>query len=127
MAYLLWLAWEGWTDAEKSSSAAIEANAADASFFTRGLISNLLNPKAAIFYVTVVPAFVNEANATFGQTVILSVVYVSIATAIHTTIVAFASSARPIVENADMSRVVRRVLSVALAIIAIWFASATSR
>jgi threonine/homoserine/homoserine lactone efflux protein len=126
VAYLLWLAWEGWTEVE-TSSARIQDNGADTRFFTRGLITNLLNPKAALFYVAVLPAFVSQADPAFGQTVILSAVYVFIATAIHSMIVAFAGTLRPYVENSDMSRIVRRLLSIALAIVAVWLAGVTKR
>ncbi len=91
----------------------------------RGLIANLLNPKAAVFYIAVLPTFVDAESSVLGQTVILSVVYVLIATALHTAIVSLAGAARPFLEDPDRIRIVRRTLSVALAMIAIWFAFST--
>jgi threonine/homoserine/homoserine lactone efflux protein len=126
VAYLFWLAWEGWREAE-TSLARIRDIGADAKFFTRGLITNLLNPKAALFYVAVLPAFVSEADSALGQTVILSTVYVLIATAIHSMVVALAGTLRPSLENSEISRKIRQLLSIALAIVALWLAGATKR
>ena len=127
VAYLLWLAWDGWRDAAETSPAHIEEGKSDYAFFTRGLITNLLNPKSAVFYVAVLPTFVDSAQPILSQTVSLSVIYVTIATAIHTLIIVLAGSARPFLENPDRSRIVRRVLSLALAAIAVWFAFGTAR
>jgi threonine/homoserine/homoserine lactone efflux protein len=62
-----------------------------------------------------------------GQTVLLSIVYVFVATAIHATIVSLAGTARPFLDDPDRSRIVRRGLSLALGAIAVWFAFSTAR
>ena len=62
-----------------------------------------------------------------GQTVILSGVYVFIATAIHGAIVLLAGSARPFLEDPERTRFVRRALSLSLAVIAVWFTLSTGR
>jgi threonine/homoserine/homoserine lactone efflux protein len=127
VAYLLWLAWEGWHDATETSPTVTDTASIDEALFTRGLITNLLNPKAAVFYVAVLPTFVDATQPVLSQTILLSVVYVLIATAIHTTIVVLAGLASPFLEDPDRSRIVRRVLSVALGAIAVWFAVSTSK
>ena len=127
VAYLLWLAWDGWHDATETSPARTGGNGIEAAVFTRGLITNLLNPKAAVFYVAVLPTFVNAMQPVLRQGVLLSVVYVFVATAIHTAIVALAGTARPFLENPDRRRIVRRGLSLALGAIAMWFAVSTAR
>jgi threonine/homoserine/homoserine lactone efflux protein len=58
----------------------------------------LLNSKAAVCYAAVLPTFVDGLQPVLGQTVLLSVVY-DVATAIHTTIVALAGTARPFLED----------------------------
>ncbi len=126
VGYLLWLAREGWIDATDDAQGPVGAEA-DTTFFTRGLVTNLLNPKAAVFYVAVLPTFVNPAAGVLGQTLVLSVVYVGVATAIHSSIVALAGTAKPFLEDPVRVRVTRRVLAVALAGIAVWFAYATAR
>jgi threonine/homoserine/homoserine lactone efflux protein len=127
VAYLLWLAWDGWRDATETSPARTDGNAIEATVFTRGLITNLLNPKAAVFYVAVLPTFVDAVQPVLGQTVLLSIVYVSVATAIHATIVSLTGTARPFLEDPDRSRIVRRGLSLALGAIAVWFVFSTAR
>lgn len=125
--YLLWLAYDGWMDSTEAVPSAPMGSEADVTFFTRGLVTNLLNPKAALFYVAVLPGFVTAAGTAVPQTVMLSLVYVAVATAIHITIVALAGAARPFLDDADKIRVTRRVLAVALALVAVWFAYGTAR
>jgi threonine/homoserine/homoserine lactone efflux protein len=127
VGYMLWLAYEGWSGAEETSPGQTSAHVSDAVYFQRGLITNLLNPKAAVFYISVLPTFVDPTRAVLPQTILLSVVYVAIATAIHVIIVSLAGAARPFLDDEARSRVVRRVLSMGLAGIALWFAYATAR
>lgn len=126
VAYLLWLAWDGWRDAgEAVDHAALGSSLGR--YFGRGLITNLLNPKAAVFYVAVLPGFVTPGFVTAGgqvlaQTLILSATYVAVATLIHAAIVTAAGAAQSLLENARLSRIVRRALAIALAGVAFWFA-----
>jgi len=123
--YLLWLAYEGWRgdDANPSVSATVETPTTK--YFLRGLYTNLLNPKASVFYVAILPTFVDESGSVVGQATILTIVYVTIATLIHSTIVALAGFAQPWLEDESRNKIVKRVLSVALAGIAIWLFVAT--
>jgi threonine/homoserine/homoserine lactone efflux protein len=127
VAYLLWLAWEGWRDETETSPGRTAGDNIDATVFTRGFVTNLLNPKAAIFYIAVLPTFVDAAQPVIWQTVVLSVIYVLVATAIHTTIVSLAGTARPFLEDPNRNRFIRRGLSLALGAIAVWFAVSTAR
>jgi threonine/homoserine/homoserine lactone efflux protein len=127
VAYLFWLAWEGWRDALVTPAAATHAAVVDRTVFRHGLMTNLLNPKAAIFYVAVLPTFVDAATRVLGQTLALSVLYVAIATAIHSTIVALAGLVQPFMEAPQRRQMVQRGLSLALAIIAVWFATSTAK
>lgn len=121
VAYLLWLAWDGWRGATDD----IEHAALGSSYgryFRRGLVTNLLNPKAAIFYVAVLPSFVFATAPIMPQTLILSATFVGVATAIHAAIVTLASQLRPLLENPKIRQTVRQVLAVALGLVAAWFA-----
>lgn len=129
VAYLLWLAWEGW-----SAEPEAEPDTADGhggtlrKAFQRGLITNLLNPKAGIFFIAVVPTFVTPATGhVMAQTVVLSAVFVAIATSIHLLIVLLASRLGGVLSDPSRRRTIRKVLAVVLAAIAVWFAVATTR
>ena len=127
IAYLFWLAWEGWRTAKETSPGKAHTADLHSTNFTRGLIANLLNPKAGIFYIAILPTFVDVSKGVVGQTVALSVIYVVIATAVHLTIVTLAGTARPLLEDQRRSTIIRRVLALALAGIAIWFGAASRR
>lgn len=117
--YMLYLAWDGWQDEPDDGPGEGEGRGR---YFMRGLITNILNPKAGVFYVAVLPGFVNPTMPVMPQTIALSLVFVAIATMIHAGIVLLADSARRFLTNPIWRRRVRRVLAVMLALIALWFA-----
>jgi threonine/homoserine/homoserine lactone efflux protein len=125
-AYLLYLAWEGWRGA---SDIAGDPTAADDdhAFFRKGLLTNLLNPKAAVFYVSIQPMFIDPARAIAGQSVVLTLTYVAIASLIHTAIVLLAARVGKILADTAVSQNVVRTLSVLLAIVALWLLWTTRR
>jgi threonine/homoserine/homoserine lactone efflux protein len=123
--YLLWLAWESWTGGNEVS---LETDERSWAAFRRGLITNLLNPKAAVFYIAVLPEFVRpDGGHVVRQTLILSIVYVAIATLIHATIVLLAGSLQSTIVTANNRRTIRLVFALMLVGIAIWFALTTGR
>jgi threonine/homoserine/homoserine lactone efflux protein len=126
IGFLLYLAWDGWRDGTANDDTD-DLSRSHAKHFSRGLITNLLNPKAAAFYVTVLPTFVDRALPVAPQTAILTAVYVAVATAIHALIVVLAGSLRPLLTDPRRERIVRRVLSALLALVAVWFAVKTAR
>jgi threonine/homoserine/homoserine lactone efflux protein len=123
--YLLWLAYEGWRGDAETSPGTATAGASDSKYFIRGLITNLLNPKAGIFYIAVLPTFIVETRPLTGQAVPLSVVYVAVATLVHSAIVLLADAARPWLEDERRSRIVRRAFSLLLVGIAVWLFATT--
>jgi threonine/homoserine/homoserine lactone efflux protein len=125
--YLLWLAWEGWRGEQDASPDKTGIGNADARFFARGLVTNLLNPKAGLFYIAILPTFLDASRSLAGQAITLSLVYVAVATAVHGTIVLLADAARPWLEDERRSALVRRSLSLVLAAIAVWLLLSTRR
>ncbi|UVK41477.1 LysE family translocator [Mesorhizobium sp. AR10] len=122
--FLLYLAWEGWTAGTDVVSNS--GNPGD-KYFWRGFVTNLLNPKAAIFYVAVLPTFVEAGRPILAQTVLLTVTYVAVATAVHGMIVALAGTLEPFLNDPRRERISRRLLSGLLALVALWFAWSTAR
>jgi threonine/homoserine/homoserine lactone efflux protein len=129
VAYLVWLAWDAWSSESETSPDTVDGeNSQPWRAFRRGLVTNLLNPKAAIFYVAVLPEFVRiDGGSVVTQTLMLSVIYVGIATAIHAGIVLLAGSLQRTIATPDRRRTVRRGLALVLFGIAIWFALTSDR
>lgn len=116
-AFLLYLAAESVFAVERSADAPEWR-----SVFVRALLTNLLNPKAAIFYVAVLPVFTDEARGSVAlQTLLLAAIYVTLATLVHVSIVLFADRLRPYLVVGPWEVVVRRSLAGLLALVALWF------
>lgn len=125
--YFLWLAWDSWHD-EPDGKTEAKHDARAAQSFRRGLITNLLNPKAAIFYIGVLPGFIVPGTIpVFAQTVLMSVLYVSIATATHVAVVLLAGRLYRFLDDPRYRLPVRRGLAVVLVGVAVWFLLATAR
>lgn len=121
--FMLYLAWEGWRSAGESSPSRPAMRQSD--FVIRGFIINALNPKAAIFYITVLPQFMSAGLPAQPQALTLALTSVIIATMVHALLVIGAGSLRQFIDNEHLNRQIRRVLSLALVGVAIWlFASA---
>lgn len=127
VAYLFWLAWEALRgDTTAPGDAEIIADARRRALFVRGLTANLLNPKAAVFYTAVLPAFIRpEAGSAVAQGLTLGAIQVLIATAVHAAIVLGADRAgQPLLARLE-GRTVRIVMAAGIALIAVWVAWTT--
>ena len=123
--YLLWLAWATWVGEGKLSEAS-EDHSKLVAWFRHGLLLNLLNPKAAVFFVTVLPAYIEPSASVSAQTVLLSSSYVGIATAIHLLIVLLAGSAHNWLLRGRRKQITQRIFALMIAAIAIWFLISTA-
>lgn len=124
VAFLLYLAWEGWAI---GTDVVADAQAERGRNFTRGLITNLLNPKAALFYVAILPTFIDPALPPARQAIVLTIIYLAVATLVHVLIVLLAGSLEQFLNHSGRERIVRRSLSFLLGVVAIWFAWTTTR
>jgi len=119
--YLLYLAWESWQEANEISPGKVDTPQPLHRYFRHGLLVNILNPKAAVFYIAVLPTFLNPSDNIAQQAVFLTLVSVGIATLIHMVIVSLTGVFQPILEDPVLNKRVRRGLAIVLAIIALWF------
>lgn len=122
--FLLYLAWDGWRG---NGDVAQTGNGSNSIYFLRGLVTNMLNPKAALFYVAVLPTFLDPARPLLGQTLALSAVYVSVATVVHAGIVTAAGALTAFTQKPGREIATRRVLSSLLALVAVWLIWSTAR
>ena len=128
IAYLLYLAWETWQS--NGNERQDVAGAASSPLFWRGFFSNLFNPKSILFFISVVPGFIQYDRSGSGllvQAALLGAIYVAIATTIHASIVLLASQLRPLLIAGPGQKSVRRSLAIALALVAAWLAWSTRR
>lgn len=135
VAYLLFLAWEGWRGEAETSPAVASGRAAGGdgdrtALFRRGLVTNLLNPKSALFFVSVVPGFAAAPGGGAGgvspaRVAALGAIYVAVATAVHASVVLLAATARPWLAEGHRAAATRRVLSCVLVALAAWLAWTT--
>jgi threonine/homoserine/homoserine lactone efflux protein len=124
IAFLLYLAWDGW---RQGADVVSTASQSDRRYFARGLITNILNPKAAVFYVAVLPTFVSPTQPVMQQTIALTAIYVLVATVVHAAIVVAAGALEPILNDPRREMLARRTLSLLLAAVAVWFGWSTAR
>lgn len=122
--YLLWLAFESWRKEAEVSPARLERNY-HVRYFKRGLLVNLLNPKAAIFYLTVLPGFIDIRYDILPQVILMTLISISIATLVHGLIVVFANRLKPYVNDYRKRQWMRKIFAVLLAVVAAWFAVST--
>ena len=123
-AMMAWLAWEAWgvsgREAGESSPTATP-RASTQRHALAGFAINLINPKSALFIITVMPQFVPGGQPRFAQWLAMTATSVTIATAIHLALVFGAEHARGMLMAKDRAQTVRRVLALAMLGVGVWF------
>lgn len=85
-AYLLWLAWQAVRPGAGRSPFDPRALPADSPLrlFAMGFMTNALNPKIAVFYLSVFPQFIQPGNGTvLGQSITLGLIQIAISFAVN--------------------------------------------
>ena len=116
-AYLLWLAWEAWSGADGDEAGRLGQTAGH--YFGQGVITNVLNPKAAVFYIAILPEFLPPAPG-LPLVVGFSGIYVGVATLVHGAIVAGAGTAQGWLSDGPRLVRARKLAALALVAVAIW-------
>jgi threonine/homoserine/homoserine lactone efflux protein len=117
--YLLYLAWDSWRESTMPPDAQFEGSLQR--YFSQGLLSNMLNPKAYLVFAAVLPQFVNPAQPLLAQLITLTALYVGVATTVHAAIALLAGSFTRFFADPVWSKRLGRIFAVLLAAVAIWF------
>ncbi|ASD26616.1 LysE family translocator [Brevundimonas diminuta] len=122
VGFLLWLAWDAWRSAGDGAGVAPVAMRRRA-LFRRGLIGNLLNPKAALLYVVLLPGFMRpDHGSTLAQALTLGALHVLVSVVVHTTIVLTAARAGGALLTRAQGPMLRAAMALGLVAIAAWTA-----
>lgn len=124
VAYLVYLAWDCWREA-RAPRPDVKQGQALAAAFRRGLITNLLNPKAFLFYITVLPGFVGPEASYAVQIQFLTWLYVGIATVVHVALAMGAGALTGVLAHPQWRRRVGLGAALMLLAIAVWLAFKT--
>tara|TARA_R110000803_G_scaffold29237_1_gene66932 strand:+ start:999 stop:1619 length:621 start_codon:yes stop_codon:yes gene_type:complete len=124
VAFMLYLAWEAYSD--MGSASALRNDGREG--FRRGLVANLLNPKALVFYLVIVGQFADPtAGPVWIQIVILGLIHLTVAILVHVSIVLMGASLGAAFERWRTSLPARIGFALALVAIAIWIGVSTGR
>ncbi|MEV4465563.1 LysE family translocator [Micromonospora echinofusca] len=129
-AYLLWLAWQALRPGGQSPFAPQPLPPDGARrLFTMGLVTNLLNPKIAILYVSLLPQFIDPARGhVAAQSLLLGSTQIAVALTVNALIVLSAGSLAGFFARRPLwLRVQRLVMGTVLAGLAVRIAADRSR
>ncbi|MBL8770898.1 MAG: LysE family translocator [Phenylobacterium sp.] len=120
VAYLAWLAVEAW----RTAGAPLAVATSEKRLFVRGLVNNVLNPKAAILYLVLLPGFIRpELGDPRAQALQLGLIHLGFSAAVHASIVmAGAGAGRALTAWPGARRRVERLFAVGLLAVAAWVA-----
>ncbi len=130
VAFMLYLAWDAWRGPGAGLEGAAEAPATRLALFRRGLIGNLLNPKAAALYAVALPAFAGAGEGgqvTAGQTLTLGLLHLAVSVAVHGGIVLAAAGLGGRLLRLAERPWARAAMAGGLALIALWLGWETAR
>lgn len=92
-AYLLWLAWQALRPGGRSPFQVRDLpKDSTRKLFTMGLVTNLLNPKAAVLYLSLLPQFIDPSRGVLLQSVVLGATQIAISVTVNAMIAVTAGS-----------------------------------
>ncbi len=121
VVFLLWLAWEAWREPVTGAPAPDVRTLRG--LFLRGMTGNLLNPKAAVFYVALLPTFMRpDHGALLSQALTLGSLHLLMAIVVHSLIVLGGAGAGSVILSRMQGPTLRAVMAAGLVIVAAWLA-----
>lgn len=128
--YLLWLAWQAIRPGGRSPFE-VRALRADSPrrLFAMGFLTNLLNPKIAVMYLSLLPQFIDPAQGNvFGQTLALGTAQIAISVAVNAAIVCCAGAVAALLAgHPTWARMQRWLMATVLAGLAVRMATEARR
>ena len=123
VVFLLWLAWEAWRGDGDPAAGDGEEHRTLRDLFLRGMTGNLLNPKAAVFYVALLPTFMRpDHGSPLIQALTLGGLHLVVAVAVHSVIVLGGAGASGLVLKRVQGPALRAVMAGGIAVVAVWMA-----
>jgi threonine/homoserine/homoserine lactone efflux protein len=120
VVYMLYLAWDTWCG-EKPDTSEPSWTKRDARLFLKGLITNMLNPKAGLFFMTIMPQFIPAGTTqVLSFSLMLVALYVGVATLVHVSIVLMAERAYRFLHQKGWDAPVRALMAMMLVLMALW-------
>ena len=117
--YLCWLAYDTWQEGRRPIDTA-PINLSSFTQFRRGFITNLLNPKAGLFFVVVLPEFVTGPAPTISNLAALISIYVGVATLVHSLIVLLASGSQLFFAAPQRREVAGSISAIIIFFVVVW-------
>lgn len=128
--YLLWLAWQAVRPGGRSPFQVKDLPVdGPAKLFLMGFLTNLLNPKIAVMYLSLLPQFISPANGSvLGQALVLGTTQIFISLFVNAIIVVAAGSiASFLIRRPTFALVQRWVMGTVLAALAVRMATEARR
>jgi RhtB (resistance to homoserine/threonine) family protein len=117
-AYLIWLGaqalWRAHRGAEPAVAPRSEPRLAASSPFRQGLLSNVLNPKLAVFFLTLLPQFIDSHDSAATRSLLLAGIYSALCLVWLCTFTVAMSRMREALRSPRVTRVVERITGAVL-------------